>query len=234
MIKWSIIIFCYNEVDSIAKVIEGALKFVSDENRKGSEIILVDDGSSDGTEIICRQYAGKTSLIRLIHHEQNSGIGAALQAGYLAARGQQVCAIPGDGQFNIVELEKIGYLEEKTFVSFYRIRKYYSLYRQLLTTFNNLFNLFFLGITLKDVNWIKVYTLHQLKCVDFQLKSSLIESEISAKLLKSGYKIIELPSEYLPRSGGESKGGSIKTITKAAKDLWLLWKCVHSFEKRKL
>lgn len=233
MIQWSIIIFCYNEANSIAKVIEDALKFVSDENRKGSEIILVDDGSSDGTEVICRQYAGKTSLIRLIHHEQNRGIGAALQSGYQASNGQQVCAIPGDGQFNIAELEKVGYLEEHTFVSFYRIRKYYSPYRQLLTIFNNLFNLFMLDIKLKDVNWIKVYTLHQLKWVDFKLKSSLIESEISAKLLKSGYKVIEMPSEYLPRSGGESKGGSIKTITKAVKDLWLLWRCVRSFNKIK-
>jgi dolichol-phosphate mannosyltransferase len=233
MRKWSIIVFCYNEEDAVHNVVEQALIFLDTYGSAGSELLLVDDGSTDRSKVILANWQKKDSRIQLISHPVNKGIGAALKAGYDAAKGDLVCAVPGDGQFNVFELASIPDLQEHSFVSFYRIDKRYNLYRKLLTIFNNLFNRFFLGIYLKDVNWIKVYTLEQLKFADYRLDSSLIESEISGKLLKSGCKAIEMPSEYQARLGGSPKGGSWKTLQKAITEMNVLAKLVGDFNKER-
>ena len=100
----------------------------------------------------------------------------------------------------------------------------------MLTVLNNIFNKYFLGIHLKDVNWIKVYSGEQLLNLNLQLNSSLIESEICAKLMKSGYQAIEISSEYHPRVGGASKGGSWKTVRKALNEMWCLYSEVKNFK----
>jgi glycosyltransferase involved in cell wall biosynthesis len=231
MMRWSIIIFCYNEQTALATVIQSALQFIRHPERADSEIILVDDGSTDGSSAICVQATAQHPEVHLIRHPHNRGIGAALKSGYDTASKDWVCAIPGDGQFDVFELVGIPPLARHEFVSFYRKDKRYNLYRKLLTLFNNLFNRFFLGIYLRDVNWIKVYSLEQLRFSDYRLESSLIESEISGKLLKSGWKAVELPSQYHRRLGGSPKGGSWRTLWKAVVEMRVLAKLVNGFNK---
>jgi glycosyltransferase involved in cell wall biosynthesis len=231
MRKWSIIIFCYNEEAAIEQVILKALEFLNANGSAGSELLMVDDGSTDRSAEIMAHWSTQDPRIKLIRHPVNKGIGAALKAGYDAAKGDWVCAVPGDGQFDVFELASVPVLTPNTFISFYRRDKRYNAYRKLLTIFNNLFNRYLLGIYLRDVNWIKVYSIEQLRFVEYSLNSSLIESEISAKLLKSGYTAIEIPSEYRLRLGGSPKGGGWKTLRKAAAEMLALAKLVRTFRK---
>ncbi len=229
--KWSIIIFCYNEQSTIQEVVQSALNFINIPQHQGSEIIIVDDGSNDDTSHICQSLVQQEENIKLIVHEKNCGIGAALKSGYLVAQKDFICSVPGDGQFNIQELEQIETFDSNKFVSFYRTVKNYSLYRSCLTWINNKFNAHLLGIKLRDVNWIKIYPREKLQHINFELNSSLIESEIVAKLILSGCRPIEYHSEYLPRKGGVSRGGSIKTLTKAIKEIKLLYTVVRKYKK---
>jgi hypothetical protein len=82
-----------------------------------------------------------------------------------------------------------------------------------------LFNKTFLGLTLKDVNWVKIYKLNELKKFDLKIRSSLIESEICSKLHFNGNRFIEIESRYLDRIGGESKGASFKIVKQALFDM---------------
>jgi len=73
----------------------------------------------------------------------------------------------------------------------------------------------FLGIRLKDVNWVKIYKNSELKELNLKMKSSLVESEICSKLLLRKNKVLEVNSIYLQRKSGVSKGASLKITMQA-------------------
>jgi glycosyltransferase involved in cell wall biosynthesis len=228
----SVIIFAYNEAVSLPTVATNVLNILTDKALQ-SELIIVDDGSSDNTPTVCSELTKMDKRCRIIRHNINKGIGAAIKSGYANARYEFVCAIPGDGQFDVEELRQIAPFPNNTFYSFYRPETNYSLYRSCLTWLNRILNQHLLGVLLRDVNWIKVYRKDQLEHVNPQLTSSLIESEICAKLYKEGVMPIEIPSKYLPRESGVSKGGSWKTLRLAIRDTLKLWWVVVRYSPRK-
>ena len=223
----SIIIFCHNETDNIESVIR-ATQQTAALISTNFEIIVVDDGSTDGTGEKIKNIKG----IHCITHKINQGIGMAIRSGYDAATKEFICAIPGDGQFDVNELKQVPAFPFNTFYSFYRPKTNYNPYRKFLTHANRFFNRVFLGIRLKDVNWIKVYRKDQLNFVGYQLKSSIVESEICAKLIKAGCTPMQLPSQYLDRTSGESKGGKWKTLSKTIFEMYALYSVVKKFKKR--
>ena len=222
----SIIIFCHNEKDNIERVIRSSFDIAA-QLSDDFEIIVVDDGSTDGTKGIVKRYP----LVKYIIHPTNLGIGMALRSGYNAATKEYVCAIPGDGQFDVSELLNVKPFPIYNIYSFYRPETHYGIYRTTLSFLNRIFNRVLLGIEMRDINWIKVYRKDQLEFVDFQMKSSIIESEISAKLIKAGCLPIECASVYHERKGGVSTGGSWKTLSKVISEMLALYKTVSNFNK---
>lgn len=223
----SIIIFSYNERTSIGQVIHASLDIAA-KLGDDHEVIVVDDGSTDGSHDVIAEY----SAVKYIRHPRNRGIGAALRTGYEAASMEYICAVPGDGQFDLNELLSIRAFGFDTFYSFYRPSTNYNAYRKALTVLNKLFNKYILGINLRDVNWIKVYRKEQLEFVSPELHSSIIESEICCKLLKSGSRAIEKPSVYLKRQSGEAKAGKWNTLGKVIKEIWALYVVTRRFKKK--
>ncbi len=195
------------------------------------EIIVVDDGSTDDTQSVLRSLSA-TIPMQIITHPVNKGIGIALRTGYKAAGMEYVCAIPGDGQFDVKELLQVRPFAIGTFYSFFRPETDYNLYRKFLSSANKRFNQVLLGIRLRDVNWIKVYRKDQLNFTDLRTGSSIVESEICAKLIKAGCQPVELPSVYHKRQGGISKGGSWTTLRRVLRELILLTRIVHSFHTK--
>jgi hypothetical protein len=102
----------------------------------------------------------------------------------------------------------------------------------VLSLVNKKLNGICLGITWKDVNWTKIYKRKDIKALNLELTSSLIESEICAKLLYQKKRVIEAESKYLPRTYGESKGSSMKIIKKALKDTLILIQIMNRFRKQ--
>ena len=93
----SVIIPAYNEADAIAPVIESLCRQLDgrDEIRGRFEVVVVDDGSTDGTgEVSC----GANPLVRLVRHPYNMGNGAAVKTGIRTARGRVLVFLDADGQ----------------------------------------------------------------------------------------------------------------------------------------
>lgn len=221
--SWSIIIFCYNEEASIGKVIDNSLEVLQQLNPQKHELIVVNDGSSDHTPEIIKQKCSETPHIKVIEHQVNQGIGMALLSGYAKASCENICAIPGDGQFNPRELLPFPTIPDDHIISFYRQQKTrYTPYRKILSLANKMVNRYLLGIKVQDVNWIKVYKRHKLDRINISLHSSLIESEICAKMLLDDHEIVEVESTYHPRNGGVSKGSSFSILIKALLEVWAL------------
>lgn len=222
--KISIIIFCYNERENVEAVLLDVLAMAQN-TFSACEIIVVDDGSTDGTQELFEKY----SSIRYIKHTNNRGIGEALRTGYATATMEYVSAIPGDGQFDVKELAIVSPFNFNQFYSFYRPITNYSIYRRSLTCLNKVFNAVFIGLRIRDVNWIKVYRKDQLVFVNPQLTSSIVESEICAKLMKSGIRPVEIASVYHTRKTGQAKGGNWKTLRKAIGEMLALYSVTKSF-----
>ncbi len=231
--SWSLVIFCYNEVGTIARVIAEAVEAGKHlANNAPYEVLVVDDGCVDGSNTVMDDLTKTHSVVRIVRHETNRGIGPALISGYNNAKYENVCAIPADGQFDIKELYPFSTFANNEVISFYRPEKTgYELYRKVLTWFNSFANRVFLGLQMKDVNWVKAYKRAHVQSLPLILKSSLLESEICAKLKHQKIIFKEYPSAYLRRESGVPKGGSLRTLAAAAKEFL---KLVYSVNKYRL
>ncbi|NND35271.1 MAG: glycosyltransferase family 2 protein [Saprospiraceae bacterium] len=218
--NWTIGIICFNERGTIAQVFQAVWQLLNDGKRK-FEIILVDDASTDGSKEIIQDIAERhPQSVKTILHEKNQGIGEAIRAVYFNAKMENVVFVPGDGQFEVAELQPYLSFDNMKYICFYRRENQtYSGFRNALSYLNKLYNKLFLGLTLRDVNWVKAYKTEVIQNLDLKMHSSVIESEICAKLNYLKYTPVEVESKYLPRSYGQSKGASLQNIMRVFREL---------------
>lgn len=233
--SWSVGVTCFNEEATIEKVVR-LLQEVLPKISSKYEIIIVDDCSTDNSHKIIEQLAKEdTGHIKTIYHKENQGIGITIRDVYFNACYENLTYVPGDAQFNAQELIPVARVENKTYISFYRRRKHmaYSNFRSFMSYLNRVVNRNFTGLDLRDVNWVNVYKLNDIKKLDLTIQSSIIVSEICAKLNLMGYRAIEIESVYHPRIAGTPKGASFRNIKLVALETVKLIKSVRKF-KRKL
>lgn len=231
MQTWSIGVLCYNEARTLPAVVRQLLEVLR-QLTDTFEVIIVDDCSTDGSRDIAIALQQHNAAVRAILHKTNKGIGGVLRTIYCNAQYENVGIVPGDGQFDASAFLLFKEIPANSFISFYRKgNTCYGPFRSMLSLVNKKFNELFVGITLKDVNWTKVYKRRDLDTLGLQLTSSLVESEICAKLLLIGRTVIEVESKYLPRVYGKSKGASLATIVKALRDTWTLVRVVREYRQ---
>ena len=102
--KISVIIPCYNEEQTILKVIKSVHESL---NRYEYEIIIVDDGSTDNTKEILEEYSRSDEKIEVIYHDINSGKGASLRTGFNSAIGDVVIIQDADLEYDPSEYSKL-------------------------------------------------------------------------------------------------------------------------------
>jgi glycosyltransferase involved in cell wall biosynthesis len=105
MIEISIVIPARNEAANIAALLEGIDAACAGLPRH--EVIVVDDGSHDGTAEVVRARMATVPHLRLLRHEVSGGQSAAVHSGVLAARGGLICTLDGDGQNPPEELPRL-------------------------------------------------------------------------------------------------------------------------------
>lgn len=232
--SWSIIIICYNEVGSIRQVNQD-VQNVLIKIAGAREVVIVDDGSNDGSVEVIRKITEKYKNTKVVFHKVNLGIGQAIRSGYKVAQYENVCVVPADGQFDPKELIKFARIEGKTFISFHRNKQEgYNLFRRFISKVNYWINRIILGIHLKDVNWVKIFKRKEIEEMDLQLESALVASEICAKLIFHGNKYIESPSVFHQRRAGEAKAGSFKTVWGALIDTYKLVCVVWNYKRQRM
>ena len=101
----SVIMFAFNEAENIGPVMEEALEYLQRRTDR-YELILVDDGSTDGTRAAADAVAAADDFVKVLSHDRNRGIGAALKTGYAAATLDWVTLLPADGQLPPDQLDR--------------------------------------------------------------------------------------------------------------------------------
>lgn len=99
-VELTVLVPAYNEAGGVGKVLDRLL-IVTDGMAGRTEVILVDDGSTDGTAEVLARYR---SRVRVLRHAENRGYGAALKTGTAAARGAWVCLLDADGTYPVERL----------------------------------------------------------------------------------------------------------------------------------
>lgn len=224
----SIIIPVYNEKSTVEAVINKVLEIKLPCEK---EIIVVDDGSNDGTAEVLR--LNETKIKRLYSNPVNVGKGAAIRIGLSFAEGDVILFQDADLETDPNEYLQLlqPIFDGKTSVVYGSrflennrkippTRRFANFFLTFLT--NSLF-----GSKLTDMETaFKVFTREVARKLDLQANKFEIEPEITAQICRLGYKIVEVPISYNPRTVSEGKKIKWKDGVKA------IWTLVRSrFEK---
>lgn len=217
---------CYNEEKNIPQTIAKATKVLEDLKLE-YEIIIVNDGSTDGTKEVAEALAKENPRIRVINHHKNLGYGEALKSGFYNARYDTICYNDGDGQFDFAEVANfIDKLDEADLIIGYRIKRADHPLRTLFAKGWAASLFLFFGLRLKDVDcgfkMIKKEVLEKIP----KLKSTrggMINAELVIKAQKFGFKVTQVGVGHYPRLSGKPTGASIPVIIKSYLELIKLW-----------
>ena len=220
----SIIIPCYNERETVAEII----KRVQDAAPE-AEIVVVDDGSTDGSRDILNGLNGTHPQVRVILHAKNSGKGAALQTGIQAATGDIILIQDADleydprdypallkpieeGRAEVVYGSRFLGGPRKTMMFWHMVAN------KMLTLMTNvLYN-----TILSDMETgYKVFQAKVIKGVPLRARRFDFEPEVTAKMLKRRHHIYEVPISFDPREYSQGKKIGLKDAFEA---VWTLLK----------
>jgi len=222
----------YNEEVALRETIEKADKILQ-KIAEEYEILIVNDGSQDKTGVIADKLAQGNKLIRVIHHPQNRGYGAALKSGFYKAKYPWIVFTDADGQFDFKEITKFFEAQEKTgadLVIGYYLKREVPFYRILAS--KNLWELpvfLLFGLRVRDIDCgfklIRKEVIEKIPKLEAE-RGPFITTEFLVKAKKAGFKIAEIGVHHYPRKAGQATGTSLKVIFSAYSDLIRLWKKV--------
>lgn len=202
-----------NEEKNLASAVRNVLDSYAHLGIRG-EVVIVNDGSTDGTGALAEELRKKDPAIQVIHHGSPQGIGGSFWDGVKAARGEVVVMIPGDGENDAAEILRylplmdqvdlvVPYVFNRQVRSWFR-RKLSNLYRGII---NSTF-----GTTLNYMNGTVLYRRSILDDLELKARGFFYQTELLIKCIRRGYLYAEVPYALLQRAAGRSKATSLRSL----------------------
>jgi glycosyltransferase involved in cell wall biosynthesis len=215
----SVVVPCFNESATILSLLEGVVAVPFDK-----EILVVDDGSSDGTAELLTTQAAALPGVRLLLQERNQGKGAALRRGFAEARGDIVIVQDADLEYDPREIPNVirPIVEGDADVVYgsrfqggpHRVLYYWhSVGNRLLTTLSNMVT----NLNLTDMETCyKAFRREIIQAIPIEEDRFGFEPEITVKLGKRpDIRIFEVPISYRGRKYEEGKKIGLKDAVRA-------------------
>lgn len=209
-----------NEVGTIAEVVarvERALRA----RRLSGELIVVDDGSTDGTDAALQTAQAAYPILRVIRHRRNQGLTAALRAGFRAARGEIVIFLPADLESD--PETDIPLLLDKLEEGYDVVAGWRQGRRDGKVAASAIYNhvcRWLFGVQAHDMNWIKAFRREVIEALP------PLRSDWHRFLLMiaahQGFRVGEVATPYRPRRAGRSKYG-FSRIPISFLDVLVVW-----------
>ena len=206
-VELTVLMPAYNERATIERAIDAVLAAdVAD----SFELVVVDDGSTDGTAELLRQREWPEA-VRVIHHERNRGKGAALRTALESAQGTYSAVFDADLEYVAKDLRAL--LEPlrsghavvygtRAFRSHSAFSFWYVVGNRAVTFAANLVYNSWISDMMSGQKAMKTELFRSL---DLRERGFAIEAEITARLLRRGIRIYEVPIEYTARGREEGK-----------------------------
>jgi glycosyltransferase involved in cell wall biosynthesis len=209
----SVVVMAFDEVASLEAVV-WEIAAVLERIGRDYEILIVDDGSTDGTGALADRLAAQVSSTRTLHHPVNGGLGAVYRTGLFAASGDLLTFFPADGQFpaTIIELFVprmathdlvLGYLptRDSSLLARGLSAAEKVLYRALFGPFPK-----FQGILMVRRAIVERLDLRSIG------RGWGVIMELVLRAVRGGYRVVSLPTEMRQRMSGRSKVNNLRTI----------------------
>lgn len=203
----------YNEAENLAWII-GRLRAAEPD----VDVLVVDDGSPDGTGELADRLAAEDPQIQVMHRTAKGGLGAAYVAGFqqVLAQGYDVIGeMDADGSHQPEELHRLRTaLDEADLVIGSRYVRggsivNWPLFRRLLSMFGNIYVRLLLGMRLRDATaGYRLYrrtTLEKIDIASVTATGYVFQTDLAWRTVQAGLRVTEVPIEFVERVRGESK-----------------------------
>jgi dolichol-phosphate mannosyltransferase len=207
------VIMAFNEVANLEPVVREILASLS-ALRVSYELLVIDDGSTDGTGPLADRLAQEHEGVRVHHHHVNAGLGGVYRTGFREARGRYLTFFPADGQFPASIIEAflplmaecdlvLGYLPERRPS---RVGRGLSAIERLL--YRGLFGPMprFQGIMMIRTEVLRRFTLKSAG------RGWAVLMELILRVARAGFRIRSVPTPVRPRLSGHSKVNNLRTV----------------------
>ena len=215
----------YNDSGTIASMVIRAVKAAS-ELTPDFEIIVVDDGSADGTAEIADELARTYPQVRAVHHPQNRDYGAALQTGFRSATKELIFYTDGDAQYDPAELSMLWsrMSADADLVNGYKTSRADPLHRIVIgRVYHHIVSLLF-GLKLRDVDCdFRLMRRSIFDRINLTKTSGIICVEMMKKIQDARFRIVEVPVHHFHRAHGKSEFFNFRRLFRTGRDLLILW-----------
>lgn len=215
MASVSVVVMAFNEVANLEPVVRELLGALERLGGPGTpELLIVDDGSSDGTGALADRLAAELPAVRVVHHPANRGLGGVYRTGFAEAARDLVSFFPADGQFPATILETfhplmanhdlvLGYLPRRDSSA---LAKGLSAAEKVLYRF--LFGPMprYQGVFMVRRAVLRSLTLHT------DGRGWGVVMEMVLRICRGPYRVISVPTSLRPRMSGQSKVNNVRTI----------------------
>ena len=217
---------CYNDEPSIATMVETVVGALQELGISDHEVIVVNDGSTDGSAAVLAALAEREPALRVVTHQRNQGYGGALLSGFAAARKEWVFYTDGDGQFDPAEISRLvaAASADVDVVQGYKIRRADGVLRTVIGRVYHRFVAFFFGLRIRDTDCdFRLLRRDALDHVELVHTTGVICVEMVRKLQDAGARFTEVPVHHYRRIHGKSEFFRLPAIARTLWGLAGLW-----------
>jgi glycosyltransferase involved in cell wall biosynthesis len=221
----SIFFPAYNDSGTIASVVIAALR-TARRLTPDHEVIVVNDGSADGTAEILEELASIYPQVRIVTHERNRGYGGALRSGFASATRELIFYTDGDAQYDPSEMEALWrrFDQDVDLVNGYKISRSDPLHRVIIgRVYHHLVKTLF-RLTVRDVDCdFRMMRRSIFDKVQLEKNSGVICLEMMKKITDGRFRIAEVPVHHYHRAYGKSQFFNFRRLYRTAIDVMKLW-----------